>query len=278
MSNLAGRSASFYNKTLIMSTLKEKLAKFESQLQALIEQSATRMVPMADKQSQISSSLIGAMQSSVKLDQAGKEIAADTYILVVADDTAQIFAEDVSMKEGLIQILVEAAEQSGISFQAPPRIKISENDSFGTGRFEIFPGFALQDTSETSTMPIDSGDGLSVPKDAFLIMHGNQVIPLAGQVLNLGRRPDNQIVIDDPQVSRKHAQLRVINNRFVIFDLESTGGTFVNKIRIEQASLFPGDVISLAGVDLVYGQDAGLISGDSASSTQPLNPVPNADK
>jgi hypothetical protein len=260
-----------------MSTLIEKLAKFESQLQALIEQGASRIVPMGEQHSQISSRLIETMRSSVKLDQAGKQIAADTYILIVPDDTAQILAEDASIEDALIQILVEAAEGSGISFQAPPRIKISEDNSLGTGGFEILPSFALQDTAETSTMAIDPDDGLSAPKDAFLILHGNQVIPLAGQVLNLGRRTDNQIVIDDPQVSRKHAQLRVINNRYVIFDLGSTGGTFVNKMRVERASLFPGDVISLAGVDLVYGQDAGLFSGDSGSSTQPLMPVPNAD-
>jgi pSer/pThr/pTyr-binding forkhead associated (FHA) protein len=92
-------------------------------------------------------------------------------------------------------------------------------------------------------------------------------------VINLGRRADNHIVIDDPHVSRQHAQLRVIDNRYVIFDLESAGGTFVNNSRVEQATLFPGDVISLAGAELVYGQDAGIISGDGEGSTRQLLPV-----
>jgi pSer/pThr/pTyr-binding forkhead associated (FHA) protein len=66
---------------------------------------------------------------------------------------------------------------------------------------------------------------------------------------------ENQLVIDDPRVSRTHAQLRAIKGRYVVFDLNSTGGTFVNGQRTSQSALYPGDVISLAGVTLVFGQD-----------------------
>jgi len=66
---------------------------------------------------------------------------------------------------------------------------------------------------------------------------------------------DNHLVIDDPRVSRLHAQLRIVRGQFVIFDLDSTGGTFVNGQRIHQYTLRAGDVISLAGVPLVFGQE-----------------------
>jgi len=42
----------------------------------------------------------------------------------------------------------------------------------------------------------------------------------------------------------------------MLFDLGSSGGTFVNQKRIKQIALHPGDVLSLAGVPLVYGQDS----------------------
>ena len=41
---------------------------------------------------------------------------------------------------------------------------------------------------------------------------------------------------------------------YVIFDLQSTGGTTVNGHRVVQQTLTPGDVIALAGVSLVYGK------------------------
>ena len=71
--------------------------------------------------------------------------------------------------------------------------------------------------------------------------------------------------------SRLHAQLRAIKGRFIIFDLDSTGGTFVNTQRINQCALYPGDVISLAGYPLVYGQDAPAIGETQRYSPQDEN-------
>lgn len=113
--------------------------------------------------------------------------------------------------------------------------------------------------SETSATPLDTGNLNSedekVPENSFLIVEGVKIYPLTLPVVNIGRRLDNQLIIDDPRVSRNHAQLRTIKGRFVVFDLNSTGGTFVNGQRTSQSVLYPGDVISLAGVALIFGQD-----------------------
>ena len=87
-----------------------------------------------------------------------------------------------------------------------------------------------------------------------MIIDGIRVIPLNQVIVNIGRRIENTLVVDDPRVSRTHAQLRAINGRYIIFDLNSTGGTLVNGKRVNQCVLYPGDVISLAGAELIYGQ------------------------
>ena len=94
-----------------------------------------------------------------------------------------------------------------------------------------------------------------LPENAFLNIEGLKIHPLKESVINIGRKLENHIVIDDPRISRTHAQLRVIKGHFVLFDLNSTGGTYVNGQRTSQTVLYPGDVISLAGVTLVFGQD-----------------------
>ncbi len=101
------------------------------------------------------------------------------------------------------------------------------------------------------TAPVDP---VRIPEDAFVIVDGVKVIPLTQPLIRIGRRLENNLVLDDPRVSRTHAELRAINGRYVLFDLNSTGGTFVNGLRITQSVVYPGDVISLAGVNLVYGQ------------------------
>jgi pSer/pThr/pTyr-binding forkhead associated (FHA) protein len=115
----------------------------------------------------------------------------------------------------------------------------------------------------------DGNDNTTIPENAFLIVEGVKVYPLKQAVINIGRRLDNMVVVDDPRVSRNHAQLRSINGRFVVFDLNSTGGTFVNGQRASQSVLYPGDVISLAGVTLIFGQDNPLPRPDLAD-TSPL--------
>ncbi len=108
---------------------------------------------------------------------------------------------------------------------------------------------------EIEDLQAKPGDDVgTIPEDAFVIIDGTRVIPLNQAIVNIGRRIENTLVVDDPRVSRTHAQLRAINSRYIIFDLNSTGGTFVNGKRVNQSILYPGDVISLAGAELIYGQ------------------------
>jgi pSer/pThr/pTyr-binding forkhead associated (FHA) protein len=71
----------------------------------------------------------------------------------------------------------------------------------------------------------------------------------------LGRRDDNDVVIDDPQISRRHASLSREEGTFVLRDLGSANGTFLNAVRItEPHALREGDAIGLGGdVVLLFG-------------------------
>lgn len=72
-----------------------------------------------------------------------------------------------------------------------------------------------------------------------------KAFPLEKTDLTLGRELNNDIVINDPEISRKHVHLFVQGSVFVIEDLGSTNGTFVNGVRLTvPASLRPGDAIT----------------------------------
>jgi pSer/pThr/pTyr-binding forkhead associated (FHA) protein len=90
-------------------------------------------------------------------------------------------------------------------------------------------------------------------------MQGVKAIPLDQAHVTIGRSHENVIVIDDPRVSRYHAEIRVIRGGFVLFDLNSSGGTYINGQRTQQAILYSGDMISLAGVNFVFTQDTRFI-------------------
>jgi len=113
----------------------------------------------------------------------------------------------------------------------------------------------MDDPSKISSESDNKEDSSTViPDDAFLVLEGIKVVPLAQAIINIGRRFENHIAIDDPRVSRYHAQLRAVDGRFVLLDLNSSGGTYINGMRISKSILYPGDEISLAGFTMVYRQ------------------------
>ena len=128
---------------------------------------------------------------------------------------------------------------------------------------------------EPSGIPVESdensGTEISVPDNYVLIFRGAKAIALKKLITSIGRSHDNTIVLDDPRISRHHLEIRFINDHFVMFDLQSTGGTFINGKRVNQGILYPGDLISLAGVDLVFTQSRHL-QGNSRLDTNPIGP------
>jgi pSer/pThr/pTyr-binding forkhead associated (FHA) protein len=78
--------------------------------------------------------------------------------------------------------------------------------------------------------------------------------PLVAPTATIGRETINEIVFDDPEISRRHTRVTQLAGRFIIEDLGSTNGTFLNGRRINTpAPLANGDVIDLGGsVRLTY--------------------------
>jgi len=72
-----------------------------------------------------------------------------------------------------------------------------------------------------------------------------------GASLTIGRRDDNDVVIDDPSVSGHHAKIDSLGDRFVLIDLKSKNGSFVNKQLVDSHWLNHGDVITIGGHSLV---------------------------
>jgi predicted component of type VI protein secretion system len=81
-----------------------------------------------------------------------------------------------------------------------------------------------------------------------------KVFPLESQEISIGRETTNTIVINDVQVSRRHARMELRGPTYVIQDLGSTNGTFVNGIRISGMQvLTPGDAVTFGeGIVLTY--------------------------
>lgn len=81
-------------------------------------------------------------------------------------------------------------------------------------------------------------------------------IPLTKDAVLVGRKPDNQIVIDNPAISGHHCKISLQGGTYYVEDLESTNGTYVNQKRIKKAGLHNNDVVGVAKHSIVFVDDA----------------------
>jgi pSer/pThr/pTyr-binding forkhead associated (FHA) protein len=84
----------------------------------------------------------------------------------------------------------------------------------------------------------------AAPPSVVLELNGQQH-PLTARVTVLGRSPDVEIPLDDPGVSRRHAEIRLAEGIPRIVDLGSTNGTFVDGERVQSGVLRDGSVITM---------------------------------
>ncbi|MGW4370833.1 FHA domain-containing protein [Nocardia takedensis] len=88
--------------------------------------------------------------------------------------------------------------------------------------------------------------------------------------LGIGRTSDNQIVVNDPLASRKHARLVAAAEGLTIEDLGSANGTFVNGTRQQRTVLRERDIVTIGNVDFVVQQGA-LVHRQKPVAEQGLN-------
>ncbi|MBN2034903.1 MAG: FHA domain-containing protein [Deltaproteobacteria bacterium] len=89
----------------------------------------------------------------------------------------------------------------------------------------------------------------------IILEHNGQVLKdfsLSKGSLTIGRREDNVIVLGDPQVSAYHARIDRKALEYILTDLQSTNGTFVNNLRIFSHRLRHGDRISISRYALLF--------------------------
>jgi len=90
-----------------------------------------------------------------------------------------------------------------------------------------------------------------IPKDAYLVIN-NQVVPILRRHTRIGRKLDNDLVIQDAMVSREHAKILFEDGQFTVYDLGSTGGTFLNTKKVDKAKILNGDELCFSNVLVTF--------------------------
>lgn len=251
--------------------MKLRLEQLESNLQKLVEINLAGVLPGIKLEDRVIQNLASAIRENIVQEKNDSALAPNVFTLIVSTETSPMWKDQRTI-DTLKNIITTAGREAGLKFVGQPIVTITTDDAYSADEVRVVASHKLEPIAETqgmqnTTLGGSAEEGAGIPENAFLIVEGVKVHSLNEPVVNIGRRLENQLVIDDPRVSRNHAQLRAIKGRFVLFDLNSTGGTFVNGQRTSQTVLYPGDVISLAGVALIFGQDTPPPRADIAMTT-----------
>lgn len=235
--------------------------RFEDLAQQLIEASLARALGGKLRASDVLHAIVRAIEDA-QAGQTGQTGDAATvvpnhfWVTVNEDDlralnqTQRHFADDLS--ENVRQIML----QMGLRLDAPPRVLLWGVPHVPPHHLQVKARWIAANLpiGETAATPALAAQ---LPRRPFLIVDGQRQIGLTTHQVRIGRAHDNDVIVDDRRVSRRHLELRWQDNlaRFLAVDMHSSGGTRLNGYPIQQCTLEAGDVLSLGGFEVIYGEE-----------------------
>ena len=239
--------------------MNKKFDRIEEQLRILFEVKLPRLFTGQHAQRTLVDELISVMQGNIQQDSEGQHYAPDLFMLCVHPDDLVDWQAHQDILLELSATIQNAGTKEGFIFLKPIKIDLLPDGRIKKGQFKVSAYFSPREPGlpDTSVMVQDSHEnrGDLIPENAMLIIAGKSIFPLEKTVINIGRHSSNDLTLSEPQVSRHHAQLRVIKEHYVIFDVGSMAGLFLNGKRISQATLHAGDVIRIGSINLIYNQE-----------------------
>ncbi|PJF35990.1 MAG: hypothetical protein CUN49_07700 [Candidatus Thermofonsia Clade 1 bacterium] len=251
----------------------QRFERLEARLAQLIEGSFARLFASRLHPHEVASRLAHALEEHLYRQADGSLTAPDQFLVRLnAEDHAALLAEQPDLAQVLAASLVEMANRAELRLLHQPQVTLLPEAALPLRSVQVEAAHTEDESTSTNLLPC--GDLTPPPIDTRnpQLVYNNQAFPLRRPVINIGRKHDNHIVIDSPYVSRHHAQLRLRFGRYVLYDLNSRGGTFVNGHRIAECILKAGDVIGLSQVLLVYVEDEPS-AAQAAHDTQLRSPL-----
>ncbi len=234
--------------------MKNQFDIFESRLQKLIE--GIPQLFWVKQPADISHQIRLALHK-IQTESTSDASFSENFILHIHPDTFMQLQNPQELLDILTDAIQQLAAELNLSEFSKPSVSIKLEPSMEENDIRISTSPVEDRHGHTEAMGLTTGnlpESNAIPNEAYLIIDGKETYPLTLPVINIGRRADNHLVIEDLRISRTHCQLRANRGKYILFDVGSTGGTFVNGQRINQTTLTSGDVISLAGLTLIYSE------------------------
>ncbi|MGA2294402.1 MAG: DUF3662 and FHA domain-containing protein [Acidimicrobiales bacterium] len=208
------------------------LKKVENGLERIFEGSLSRPFKNALQPIEIGARIIREIDLTRRLSSQGPISANQIRVWLSPADAERFNGFQKALIAELEETVRQHALSEGYNFVGPVKVEVFIDDDLKTGKLAVTTEFV---------------GGESQPR---LIANDGRSFNIGDRPLVIGRSPDVDVVINDTNVSRRHAEVWKTGEGVAVRDLQSTNGTFVNGHRITAVSLSPRDDVTVGALHM----------------------------
>ncbi len=246
------------------------LRSIESKIAGLVEGTFSRAFRSEVRPVEIARKLAREMEEHKSLSVSHSYVPNEYRVYLSPRDRERFADYEDALTGELAGYLLEHARREQLVLMSRPVVEFETDDRLGLGEFGIQTRVASQPpeddpepTPEPSgrTMIYSSAGRVAEPLEeraqmrretALLVTAGRRVV-VGPTGATLGRSRQCDVLLDDPNVSRVHAEVRPRGGSWVLSDLDSTNGSRLNGHRLDRAQVLkPGDEIEIGTSRIVF--------------------------
>ncbi len=256
------------------------LRTIESKLEALFEGVFGRAFRTNVQPVELARKLVKEMDDHRSVSISRVYVPNEYTIYLSPGDREQFSSFEDSLREELQDYLAEHARRERYMLLTPPRVELESDADLEIGVFGIATrlvrggghpvpeGAPAEQATPGATMvykavaPPEEGDAAegepAEPKEGQLtgvLTIAGRRHELDGERTVIGRSKDCDIQVSDPNVSRRHAEVRRDGGSFTLFDLDSTNGIEVDGNRIKRLVLHDGSRFTIGSTEIVFSEE-----------------------
>jgi hypothetical protein len=228
------------------------LQRFEDRLEQMVSGAFARAFRSAVQPVEIAAALQREVDNSAQILSRQRRLAPnDFHVELSAADYERLTPYRSALASELSEMLHEHAKEQSYVFTGPVSISFEQSDELSTGRFRVRSAAMARVTPSSGHNPTDT----AVRRASVVLEVNGMRHPLDPPGIVVGRGSDADLRINDPGVSRRHAEIRVFPGdehgpQVSVADLGSTNGTLVNGHKVAQATLDDGATVKIGNTTL----------------------------
>jgi hypothetical protein len=252
------------------------LRSIEHRIESLVEGAFGRAFRSHVQPVELARKLAKEMDEHKTISVSRVYVPNEYVVYLSPQDRDHLPPEDALLTE-LGDYLSEHARREGYALLSTPRVLLEQDEDLEMGEFGIAtrmvqprrptaaqpepPPEAAPELGETrifkappetAAVSPDDADRLGLARTPAVLVVNGERHELTKRTVVLGRSREADVRIDDPNISRRHAEVRIEDGGHWIVDLRSTNGVEVNGMRVERARLSHDDRIVLGRTEIVF--------------------------